>query len=62
MISTSFLYYRKRKLENTSSELDNLEEDNKRLKLTHEKMLSNIQKIRKYYIQAIQRGNFHITM
>merc|ERR1711892_421248 len=53
---------RKRKLANASSELENLEEDNKRMKLTHEKMLSNIQKMRKYYIQAIQRGNFPITL
>jgi len=53
---------RKRKLENTSSNLESLEEDNKRLKLTHEKMLSNIQKMKKYYIQSIQRGNFHVTL
>jgi len=49
---------RKRKLENASSELENLKEDSKRLKLTHEKMLSKIHKIRKYYIQSIQRGPF----
>lgn len=49
---------RKRKLANASSELDILEDENKRLKLTHEKMLSNIQKIRKYYIQSIQEGSF----
>jgi len=53
---------RKRKLENASLELDNLKEDNKRLKLTHDKMLSQIHKIRKYYIQSIQRGKFLTTM
>lgn len=53
---------RKRKLDSASSELDILEEKNKRLKLTHEKMLSNIQKIRKYYIQSIQEGSFNIEL
>jgi len=52
---------RKRKLENACSELSSLEKDNKRLKLTEEKMVSNIKKIRKYYIQSIMRGNFHIN-
>lgn len=53
---------RKRKLASASSELDILEEKNKMLKLTHEKMLSNIQKIRKYYIQSIQEGSFNIEL
>merc|ERR1712013_882672 len=52
---------RKGKLENACSELSSLEKDNKRLKLTEEKMVSNIKKIRKYYIQSIMRGNFHIN-
>jgi len=53
---------RKRKLANASSELESLEKDNKRLKLTEERMLSNILKIRKYYIQSVQRGKFHINL
>lgn len=53
---------RKRKLAKVSTDLDILEEDNKRLKLTHEKMLSNIQKIRKFYIQSIQQGSFNIKL
>jgi len=53
---------RKRKMEDACSELNSLEKDHKRLKMTHEKMLSNIKKIRKYYIQSIQRGNFYLKL
>lgn len=53
---------RKRKLEKVSSELEILQTDNKKLKLTHEKMLSNIHKMREFYIQSIQQGSFHITL
>jgi len=53
---------RKRKLGIVSSELSSLEKDNKRLKLTEEKMVSSILKIRKYYMQSIINGNFHINL
>jgi len=53
---------RKRKLGIVSSELSNLEKDNKRLKLTEAKMVSSIVKIRKYYMQSIINGHFHINL
>merc|ERR1712212_13999 len=53
---------RKRKLGIVSSELSSLEKNNKRLRLTEEKMVSSIMKIRKYYIQSIGNGNFHINL
>jgi len=53
---------RKRKLEKISSELEILETENKRLKLRHEKMLSNIQLMREFYIKSIQQGTFHIKL
>jgi len=53
---------RKRKLGLVSSELSSLEKNNKRLRLTEEKMVSSIMKIRKYYTQSIVNGNFHINL
>jgi len=43
---------RKRKLEKASTELELLETDNKRLRQTHEKMLSNFQKIQQFCIKS----------